>query len=312
MINFDEFANELMDAINAIFEDEGAGKTVEIREITKNNNVTLKGLTIHEENSNVSPNIYLEGFYKDYLAGASLDTIADKVIGIFESNKAPKEMQGIADMLCNFDCVKDSIVTRLVNTERNGEALVNMPHSEFLDLTVVYCVNLESVNGGVSGSVKVTNDLMSHWGITIEELDAIARKNDIINCQYYYQSLDEFIMKMMMNSGLSEEEAAEYIEQCGSPVPFNILRNKDSIYGATALLHSEILERFSDECGGDLYIIPSSVHELLVLPVDTSHPVEEYQYLIEEVNENEVSEEEFLSNSLYLYSRDAKEVSIAA
>lgn len=81
-------------------------------------------------------------------------------------------------------------------------------------------------------------------------------------------------------------------------------------YGACSILYPGMLEQLAERIGGDYYMIPSSVHEFLLVPREREQDREELKKMIAEVNRTELPPEEVLSDHLYLYCSREREVRI--
>ena len=179
-----------------------------------------------------------------------------------------------------------------------------MPHKKFLDLSKVYYVEVDNIDG-CSGTITVATEHMKLWGIDSEELDKIATINTFKNNKITLMSLADMIGEIVL-----EEDVA--MEEIDIPdIPMYALTFKSRIYGAAAMVCEDIIKKFADFVEDDLYIIPSSIHELLIIPCHSSQQdVTHLKYMIREVNSTQVAEEEILSYNLYFYSREKDEIEI--
>lgn len=148
-------------------------------------------------------------------------------------------------------------------------------------------------------STKVTQSLIDMWGINEDELFRIARENTkkSISIKPIGMALTDLGM------GLEDLEDSHIIY----PIVFTI--NK-YMYGASSMLITEELDRLAIGINSDLYILPSSIHECLLIPEDIVEDVASLKQMVLEVNDQEVSKEEFLSNSVYKYMRELYKVYI--
>lgn len=112
----------------------GEDASVHVQEVRKNNNVLLHGMTILRKGQNVSPTIYLDSFFEMLEDGMDLEYIVRRILEVYVKGlpKSKVDMEFFRD----FEKVKDRIVYRLVNREKNKELLDNIPHVDFLDLAI--------------------------------------------------------------------------------------------------------------------------------------------------------------------------------
>ena len=99
-----------------------------------------------------------------------------------------------------------------------------------------------------------------------------------------------------------EEMGEDIAGKLDQIIPMMILTNSRKTYGACCIMYPKVLERLAGSVGGDYYLIPSSVHEFILLPLSQGRSAEELKEMIAEVNSSEIPPEDVLSDSLYLYS----------
>ena len=277
-----------------------AGKKYRVRlnDVMKNNGVVLSGLTVMQDDSNISPTIYLNDYYNAYENGrTTLGMVINDVMDVYNRNKVNRKL----DMryFLNYEHVKEQIVLKLINTEKNKELLSDIPHVEFLDLSIVFQVLISDENIG-GASVMIHNAHAKLWGVDSKELYKCALKNTPKLLKYEIKGMNDVICEIMETDRASAP--------CCGEIPMYVLSNSRRIDGAACMIYPQLIEDFATAVGGNLYIIPSSVHELLLLPACAVDNGEEPINIIKEVNETQLLTEEILSDSLYVY--DCKEKAI--
>ena len=277
---------------------------VEVRQVCKNNGVILQGLVLQRKGSNVVPTIYLEPFWKNYESGATMTEIIDSILSLYERECPSGEMD--LSFFQDFDRVKEKIVYRLVNAKWNEELLKSIPHIRFLDLAICFSCSFCEKTLGI-GEVLVYNNHVDAWGTSVEELLELARRN---TCLLYGTEL------MDMEDLLEEFAGAQApdlpLEERGAErIPLKILSNRRRVYGAAAMLYPDLLRKVAEEMDCNLFILPSSVHEVLLMP-DRGHPDPRLlREMVCEVNETQVAAEEVLSEDVYYFDRRRNELRIA-
>lgn len=180
----------------------------------------------------------------------------------------------------------------------------NITYSKFLDFVIV----LRSVLGVSShgmGSMVVTQNLMSHWRITEEELWETAWNN--LYCErFYIQNLNE-----VLRSEIKKREMEIDAKLLENDLPLYVLSNKERVYGARGILRTDLLQAFAMGADSNLYILPSSIHELILLPDNGDYYVKEMRKVVKTINETEVPETERLSETIYYFRKDSGTVEIA-
>lgn len=282
--------------------EEATGCEVRIQPTQKNNGITLTSITIMRENRNVAPTTYAEQYFDQFNEGDTIEEILDRIIEIDEKYQLDSNFD--ISSFTDYNKVKDKLRFKLVNTSKNKERLLQIPHKEFLDLSKIYFAEVDSLDG-CSGTITVATEHMKLWGIDSEELDKIATINTFKNNKITLMNLVDFIEEEV----LGEELAFEGMDI--PDVPMYALTFKSKIFGAAVFACDSLFKKFADFVEDNLYIIPSSIHELLIIPCNSSHQdVTLLKYMIREVNSTQVAEEEILSYNLYFYSREKDEIEI--
>lgn len=269
--------------------------TIKINETMKNNGEKLTGLSIIKDEGSVTPIIYLEDLYHDFQNGQTVPEIAETAIHILTQYENPKLDFDAADFAC-FEKQKNCIGIRLINTERNRDMLTNVPHIDFLDLSIIFICIVKNERKEIVGSITIQNDFLDEWGVTTNELYELAKENMKRELPSITMSLSELLGIDMPENNLI------------------MISNNNKNFGAAAILYDDTLERLAKQCDSDLFILPSSIHECLALPVCSADDINDtaatIKGTIEDVNKTMVSEKEFLSDNLYFYSKDKNTLKI--
>lgn len=307
MMNYDEFKEYVIENILNYFPTEDQELNVTIQQVIKNNDTKLDGLQVRGERTLIAPVVYLNGAYENYKSGEDLDQItgslADTIIAARKPD-IPLDISGISD----YENVKDRIVCRLVNREENIVRLSDAPYTEFEDLAVTYHIMMSHDEDGIA-SILISNNIMDSYGIDKDTLHQQAMDNMSVLTPPKFESLNSIMMEMMVpnfmeENGMSEEIAREMVSEMlsgGESMPLYCLTTEDKINGAVCIVNPEVQEMVSERLGGDFYVLPSSVHEVLVLPKDGEQSYEELQEMVQEVNSTQVAEDEKLSDHVYQY-----------
>ena len=297
--NYETFEAKVVEYVRTHIDE---GVSAEITEVTKNNGVVLKGLALKEDESSISPTVYLERYYDAYQGGRSIETIGEEIIEVYHKGN-PGEFFDVTDFL-DFEKAKKRIVYKLVNYEKNKVLLKQIPHKPFLDMAVVYYYLLENEQLD-NATILIYNNHLESWNTTAKEIDEIAALNTPILLKEDLHLITEVLYQIMKKR--NEEEAAKLLEleneEEGDPVMY-VLSNRNKIFGAAAILYSGVLKAFSDKLKKDLFILPSSVHEVILIPKDETMEWEKLQEMVQEVNSTQVEDVEILSDSVYCYQRN--------
>lgn len=307
--NMKDFADTVKAAIEVSL---GERFEVEVREVLKNNDTRLSGITIRSEesSSNVAPTIYLEGFYSKYQDGKTISSIAEDIIEIYDAHKVDCRFD--ASMVTEYDRAKEKICYKLVNAERNKALLEDAPHIIVCDDLAVLFYILVSNDGEGTATITVRNNMSDLWGVSADELFELALANTQRLFRGTVMSMASVMMELLSDR-LDEEGCKEFYDMVVSEndVPMYVCTNTSKINGAGVILYENLLKDFAQKVGTDFYILPSSVHETLLIPVSDQFDVETLRAMVCEVNMTQVAPEEQLSDQVYLYSRECDEIRIA-
>ena len=275
----------------------GENYRVKLNDVMKNNGVVLRGITLMQDDSNISPTIYLNPYYDAYENGdTTLGTVIDEVIDTYERNKINRSID--MKFFLNYETVRSRIIFKLINTEKNRELLRDVPYSPFHDLSIVFqCLVSEERFG--NASILIHNVHLQLWKVNARELYECALENTPLLQGYELADMNTVLEEMKALGGIDDEE----IEDMQQEVPMYVLSNKSRINGASCILYKDILKDFAMVVDKDLYVLPSSIHEVILLPSDGTQESEQLKEMVREINQSQVEKEEVLSDSVYYYRR---------
>lgn len=273
----------------------GTGFDVTVNQITKNNNLILDGLVIKATDTNIAPTIYLNGYYERYEDGAmNLDAVVDSIIDTYNHhNSVTFDISTFTD----FDAVKNRICYKLVNTASNKKLLEDVPHRELFDLSIVYYV-VVSVEANVTGSIIIHNNHIKLWDITENDLYEFASDNTKRLLPAGIKSMFDTLSEMVDMEDLANTDDFMYV-----------LTNKEKLQGASTILYPDVLSTFADRKNANLWLLPSSIHEWIIICDDGNMNRETLSEMIQEVNGSQLAPDEVLSDHPYYFDRLSKVLS---
>ncbi len=265
--------------------------TVYIHSTVKNNGTKRHGLTIAEKGINIFPTIYLEEYYQQFQRGSSVESIAGEILKLYREVRFQRSYE--SEFIKHYQSVQGKIVYRLVNCEANRDLLKEVPYEEYLDLAVIFYVLLE-VNSYGMASMMIRNEHLKMWNVTEEEIFKRARENTekLLPCEFTTMC------------ALIEELTGE--ERTGCEDIMYVMSNRIRSYGAATILYEDRLREVGDQLRENFYVLPSSVHEVLIAPESMTPGQEALNALVTEVNQTQVESEEILSNHAYYYDRNQR------
>jgi hypothetical protein len=280
----------------------GDNYKVRIKDVRKNNGIVLSGLTVMADDSNISPTIYLNQYYDAYQNGdTTLISVINEVLDIYNTNKVEKNID--MEYFLNFNKVKERIVYKLINTEKNKELLEDVPHVEFLDLSIVFQCLVASKEESTA-SILIHNAHMKLWNTTTEEIYKAARNNTQNLLGYDIKNMNDIVSEIMEFEGLDDIYEEDDMKGLSENVSMYILTNKNRIDGAAGIIYPNLLRDFALSIDSGFYVIPSSVHEVILVPSEDTYDSDRIRLMIQEINDTQVKAEEILSYSLYYFDKE--------
>lgn len=269
-----------------------------IRSVPKNNGLVLDGLSFCAGLSRVSPTIYLDPFYQKYRCGIPMEQILAEITGLYAGSGLSSAFD--PSLLEQPSYVRPRIAFKLIHAASNTGTLAQIPCRLIMDLAKVYYLYLGE-NAGSQMTVPVNRRHLRLWDIDEAELDRLADENTPRLFPAHICSILDI---------LSESSTPElHFEE---PVPFYILTNQTGLGGAACMLYDGILKDFADRMGSDLLILPSSIHEVLLLSFKNDDQIGDLCQMVSDINSQEVPGDERLSNQVYRYSRDSSRLSLVS
>jgi len=279
---------------------------VEIHKVLKNNSLELDSLVILSEEEKISPNFYLQPIYEEYLSGMDIVSIAENIERLYyEALKDGKNIE--LDM--SFENCARKVVFRLVSYQQNSKLLQTVPFIRFLDMAVTFHILLRSDDSGI-GSVRITNQLLEAWQLDNEKLFVLARKNTMRLFPKRMCSMASMMKKVLGGGENSAAWIASGEEEMGIAGDPYVITNSNGINGAAVILYHGVLAEIGSFFGRDYYLLPSSIHEFLAIPVSAPISVGEMYDMVKEVNAACVAKEEILSETVYRYHCVTETISI--
>ncbi|MDE6254016.1 MAG: hypothetical protein K2M78_15525 [Lachnospiraceae bacterium] len=278
-------------------------------EPVKKVNCTLDGIRLVgiDGNKNVFPTIYINDMYKHY---SECDDYREAIKeGAMEMAYLLDSFSEVEKIGIDFTDAKENIVFQLVNTEQNREMLQGMPHREMEDLSIIYRWVINTKWEGIQSSM-VNNNLAEKLGLNEEQLYNLAVENTRRIFPPCIESMDDIIRKMFSNEGMQEDMIEMIVQDKQSEKGMWVITNDTKLFGATTILYEDKLHELAEQLGSNLYILPSSIHEVIAISAEIGSP-DELAVMVEDVNMTEVSIEERLSNQVYHYDKDLRKLSLA-
>ncbi len=298
----EEFTKTVKNAFVAAFPDH----EISAAPVTKNNGLCLTGITARSHSTEIAPTIYLEPYFANLQSGSSpLTTIIGEIISNYKA--ALKEAANTdAAAIYNFDSIKHKICYRLVNKKLNHRLLTDMPHRDFMDdLAIIYCLQLEATDDNVK-IIKITDSLATGiWKVDEETLWRLASENTPRLNRGCVIPMDNMFAEIVGLPSSTDEDIEQYdgfdiTLGSDSALPLYIATCASKVSGASVILYKGLLNTLGEKLG-NFYLLPSSIHEILIFPGDPKD-AESMLEMVKTVNTEDVREDEILSDNCMWYN----------
>ena len=298
MMDFKEFQDQILQEAK----DRMWGVQVEIRPVEKLQGESYTGLSIQPSDSPMAATLNLDAVYNQMVdQGKSFQEVADDLITHAADIIVDMPKIDVND-LTNYDQMKNTLVVQVIPTDRNADMLADIPHKDIEDMSLVYRMQIDQNETGTS-SVLITNAMMENYGITVDQLHQDAMDAAVINNPATFRSMQEVLSDLM---GMP----AEMMPPMDGPQMY-VASVESSLNGAGVIAYPDFMNQVAEQVGGDFFVLPSSVHEVLVIPDDGSIDRHDLESMVREVNASEVLPKDQLSDNVYHYDSQDKVFELA-
>ncbi|MCR5210862.1 MAG: DUF5688 family protein [Lachnospiraceae bacterium] len=328
-MEFNEFCEKVKRHVEEHY---GASKTVTMKNVMKNNGFTLTGLVVSGDESNISPTVYLNGFYEAYEDGETMTSVVQKVIEVADTGQLSLSIN--IESFTDFEKAKGNIVYKLIGNRSNTELLSKIPHVSMLDMEIVFFFLIEGTVEG-NASVLITNEHMKRWGTDTETLMGLAKSNTPRLMPSCVHRMEDLIRQMFIENvrekyeadhvipGIEDGEDPEHamnrladevlgaVTDSDRCIPMLVVSNSLKYFGAACMLYENVLSELAKRIGGGFYLLPSSVHEFIAVDERYVNAPEELAEMVKEVNATQVRPDEVLTDSVYHFDRKNNKLTLA-
>lgn len=332
-MNYDEFSEIIRGEVEKLVRSRIGDAVAVIRTVTKNNNIRMRAISIIRKEETATPTIYIKSYYEEYKRGRKIKDICEEIVQVYESGVRKFKFNFNANDLLNFEKVKDSIFYKLINYDMNARMLEDMPHFRYLDMAIVFYIMVACDEDGQASAI-VHNVHLDNWDMTAKQLRDHAFKNTWKTYPAVIKKMEDIVAEMILGKIIEDEEEDEdedFLKEDFEYGDFNlqdiayiireeveklkvdrnmqmfVLTNNVRNNGAACLTYPGVLKEFAEEHECDVYIIPSSVHEVILIP-GAHWDKSILDKMVVEVNDNELDPVEILSYHTYLFSREDGEI----
>lgn len=273
-MDYTTFTMELMELLHDLMKEDAE---ITLEKVPKNNGITLDGMIFRKKDCQISPVLYVQDFYELWQKGMPMEQLATKILWCFEH--CQEDLYIPQDFFQDYKNIRSNIYFKVINYHQNKNRLADIPHKRILDLAMVFYYLVEEI----PATILISNSHLRWWNISKEVLEMDARRNTYFDQPVEFISMKEF-------TGSEGEES-----------PMYIVTNQERKFGAGVIFYPGVMEAAAELFKDNFFILPSSVHECILLPDDGKRTQEELAYLVTDINEHCVDPREILSDRAYYY-----------
>ncbi len=293
------FIQTILENVNQSSENGRVG----VREVIKRNGTVWLGITPVDSASRIQPIVYLDSCYDEYMGGReTIDSIAKRIQAVLREDVKPEfPIQNLYE----YDNVRQSIFPMLINFKENEQLLGQLIHIRILDLAVIFYINWDME--GYKGTAQIRNSMMTIWNLSRQELFTDALQNAVRHLPPICMQLEELIWKEVneMPGDLGEERENLAFGFPEGALQTYVVSNSEKAFGAGVVLYPDFLAEKSEEWESDIVVLPSSIHETILIPAGDKSIMEKLTAVVKEINRDVVLKEDWLSDFIYLYEKES-------
>lgn len=279
MMDFTEFVSIIGEQVKTEL-----GKDIRLEKVNKIGQ-SYTGLVVETGEGVAWPCFNMDAFYEDYLNNQKLDEVMQEI------KKTCLEKKSIGfELLDDYSKAKHNLYVRLSGAEK---VPANVPFRSIADMAMTCHVMLGNAGDEYLASVTVNNDLLGKWGVTKEDLFREALETSARLNPPALMALSDFM-------------------ELPGDTDMIILSSKTGRFGASVICYPGVLDSVATEMDGDYYLLPSSVHEMIVLPVTEDGDTSGLWAMVKDVNHsNVIRADDVLTDSVYRYYAADKQLLLA-
>ncbi len=299
-MDYENFKEQFIDDLKEKLYEQGIEANISVNEVKKLND-SYEAVTVTPVGGNIGVNIGVDKLYDAYENGTSYNAVVDKAAEVVSVGLAQRPDIDVSS-LTDYSQMKEKLAMEVVSTEANKEMLETVPHQNIEDMAVVYRFVLNSDDVGRS-SILVTNQLLENMGVTPEQLHADAMENAPQIKPVEIKGMSEVMVEMM---GPEQAEMMGIVPMDPKDEQMYVASVPDKVHGAGVLAYQDFMDKAAEKAGGDFFILPSSIHELLIVPDNGKMELKDLEAMVREVNATQVAPADKLTDSVYHYDSQNK------
>ena len=210
-------------------------------------------------------------------------------------------LQGrILTWIRDYESMRNELFIKVCNAETNRDLLEQVPHTRYEDLAVTYHVRLDIPGEGIT-SVMLTHDIIRQSGFPADRIRGDAFRSSMKRFPVVVDTMENVLTSLLAE----EEKGSGSFRDIGGSAPVLMVTNTVKFNGAAALFYPGVMDDVAERLGGDYYILPSSIHEVIAVPADGRRDWRGLERMVRNINHSQVAPAEQLSDHVYRYDAGA-------
>ena len=294
-----EFYNRVKNSILNYLPQDFENSSVMLQDVMKNNDKKLTGLAVLREGHSLSPVVYLEQFYEAHQNGEPFAEVCGKIADMYMDSLHKGRIYESMDM--SYEGIRDKLRLKVVNTKNNKEVLKNVvSHNAECGFSLVPYIDLPS-DSSDGAMIQITKDLAEQFDYDPEEIIKDATVGTWQHDPPMLCKIEDMLFSYIGGAPTNYYGAEKPVDDIGS---FMVLTSPSGMYGSIELFMPGVQEEIAKTVGGSYYVLPSSVHEVLIMPETDRFSKQELAEMVQEVNRMQVAPEDQLGNKVLRYNAD--------
>lgn len=295
-MTYDAFLEQMKKDLEAAFASELPEKysavKIDVKDVTKIQGESYRGISFQNGDSPVQGNLNMQNAFRLYEHGRPYTDILKETQQAIMRQMDQMPQFNLGAMM-DYQAMKSTLMTELIPQNGNEDTLANIPHEKIEDLALIYRMDLGDRGGGKMTTI-VTNQMMGEFGVTQERLHQDAIENAAVLHPASLRSMQEVMASMM---GMEPEPPMP-----GEPVML-VATTQEAFMGASVIQYPGFMDMAAEKIGGDFFVLPSSIHEVLLIPDDGNADFHELAAMVQSINETQVAPADRLSDNVYHYDK---------
>lgn len=267
---------------------------------TQKVNKSREGIKFAGQAGKTVPVMYLDSMYQDYLESGDIRSVLSSAANSYiDTLSRADQISAAVRINMGKETIEKNIVFQVINTDQNAELLRNVPHRELEDLSIVYrWIVVPKTENTEMHDVLINNDISRKFNFTEKTLFELAYKNTKRIMPVFVKNIDDIIP-------VPDSEVDDNLSMW-------VISNEAGINGAASMIYDDVLYNLADNLESDLYILPSSINEVIAVKASSyMTELHDLEALVKDVNDACVDPEERLSDHVYYYNKDSRELTLA-